>query len=104
MWKKITLLGFSILLLASFSIGLAMCIQYAFIPNMIHQRQSLCEVYECTEFQDTCCHTSGKSTYCNPCIHYYANILLDLNGTIYDKVVRSVFCNLNNNTCYYDTR
>lgn len=104
MWKKITLISASLLLLASFSVGLAMCIQYAYLPNVIYQRQNLCEIYECTPFQDTCCRSSGKSSTCNSCTHYYANISLDLNGTIYDKVITSSFCNLNNNTCYYDIR
>lgn len=104
MCLKALLLSLSLLLLSSFLVGLAIIIQYAYLPSVIYQKQGLCEVYECTSFQDTCCHQSGKIRKCGPCTRYYANISLDLNGTIYDKVVVSPFCNLYNNTCYYDTR
>lgn len=90
------------------SVGLGICIRYSYYADIMHYQQDSCLIEECIEIQDICCYQCGsrfhRKTCCDPCTRYWTNTTLDVNGTIYNKLIKSEVCSLPNMACYYDNR
>ena len=95
------------------TIGLAICIRYAFIPEINHYQQYQCNIDYCVTTPHTCC-SKGRfgSESCHSCPTIAITYTLDLNETFCTKSYPDGrykwftydVCAQPTITCYYDDR
>lgn len=106
------LIGFIAFAIAT-TVGLAICITYAFVPEIKHYQEFQCEIDSCITFPHQCC-TKGRfgTVTCHSCPTIAITYTLDLNESYYTKSYPDGrydwftydVCSGSTVTCYYDDR